>query len=275
MWMLKLLSIYVHLIFILFALFVRTPSVIVICKYILCVSMLCYVMLLGTIPPQLGSLRQLNHLQLGGNLFHGTIPTAFSALKKLNYFQLSDNQLSGSIPSEIGTMRNLGNMYLENNTLTGEIPESLGCLSVLVELHLDALPGLTGVIPESLCDISTLTQLTVSDNIICYPTCLSSVPTTAGYTNIFTCPTPSEVALCDFIAATSVGAVVGMSQWSCTPRGYPTTPPCDPNLSDDTVAGIWANLDCIGGTSNVNRLHLSGLGIQGKCHAGVHVYHVC
>ena len=85
----------------------------------------------GEIPPELGSLPDLTHLDLSENQLNGAIPPELGGLSNLGWLNLSYNQLSGEIPPELGGLSNLQMLYLNKNQLSGEIPPELGGLSNL------------------------------------------------------------------------------------------------------------------------------------------------
>lgn len=80
--------------------------------------------LTGQIPPELGQLVNLRHLDLGGHLLTGAIPPELGNLAALEYLGLSSNWLSGSVPSSLGQLTNLKNVQLQDNQLTGCLPWS-------------------------------------------------------------------------------------------------------------------------------------------------------
>ena len=62
---------------------------------------LSYNQLSGSIPPELGSLANLQWLYLNGNQLSGSIPPELGNLSKLQEIWLSDNQLTGCIPNAL------------------------------------------------------------------------------------------------------------------------------------------------------------------------------
>ena len=75
--------------------------------------------LTGTIPPELGTLSELQTLELGAtDLVNGR------------------NELKGEIPAELGQLKNLRTLRLNHNHLTGEIPPRLAELADLTSLSL-------------------------------------------------------------------------------------------------------------------------------------------
>jgi Leucine-rich repeat (LRR) protein len=101
---------------------------------------------------------QLAHLALDDNEFFGSIPPSLGSLRNLQVLTLSDNELTGDIPTELGQLEHLTKLWLYNNTLAGDIPASLGNLSALTELRLGGNP-LTGEIPPTLGQLGSLQRL--------------------------------------------------------------------------------------------------------------------
>ena len=66
----------------------------------------------------------------------GPIPEALGSLSNLQQLDLGFNELTGPIPEALGSLSNLTSLGLRNNALTGPIPEALGSLSNLQLLGL-------------------------------------------------------------------------------------------------------------------------------------------
>ena len=86
-------------------------------------------------------------LFLYGNNLSGTIPAELGNLKNLRRIELQDNKLSGSIPSELAQLDSLRTLWLGNNKLSGTVPPQLGDLSNLIVANL-AGNDLTGCLPS-------------------------------------------------------------------------------------------------------------------------------
>ena len=119
--------------------------------------------LTGTIPAELGSLANLQNLNLAGNQLTGTIAAQLGSLANLQNLYLDTNQLTGTIPAQLGDLANLQDLYLYNNQLTGAIPAELGGLANLQNLYLDT-NQLTGTIPAQLGDLANLQNLNLAGN---------------------------------------------------------------------------------------------------------------
>ena len=128
----------------------------------------------GKIPPELGELARLEHLELSGHhgWLDGTIPSELGQLASLESLILAGNGLHGEIPRALGRLSNLRRLDLSANGdptggpgLSGAIPEELGELSSLERLDLSS-NHLSGVIPPELGHLTNLTYLNLSENLL-------------------------------------------------------------------------------------------------------------
>lgn len=93
-------------------------------------------------------LRTLVIIDVSENSFHGGIPELIGSLVQLNGLNMSYNALTGHIPSELGALDQLESLDLSSNSLSGEIPRELASLHFLSMLNL-SYNELVGRIPES------------------------------------------------------------------------------------------------------------------------------
>jgi len=106
----------------------------------------------GNIPPEIGSLVNLNNLELRGNQLIGSIPPEIGNLSDLSALALAGNQLSGTIPPELGSMPTLGGLDLSSNQLIGSIPPEIGSSSLaLLIINNNQLSGCYDSNLNSLC----------------------------------------------------------------------------------------------------------------------------
>ena len=81
--------------------------------------------LTGRIPPELGRLDGLVHLNLAINRLTGPVPPELGRLAALRGLILDRNALTGAIPAELGRLRRLESLWLRENRLTGLVPPQL------------------------------------------------------------------------------------------------------------------------------------------------------
>eukprot|EP00301_Raphidiophrys_heterophryoidea_P017058 c26827_g1_i1.p1 GENE.c26827_g1_i1~~c26827_g1_i1.p1 ORF type:complete len:455 (+),score=101.66 c26827_g1_i1:568-1932(+) len=90
----------------------------------------------GSIPSQIGLLKNLVTFQLIRTGLTGSVPSQLGLLTDLVYLDFSENLLEGSIPSQLGLLTKLTWCVLGSNVLRGAIPSQLGKLSSLQILRL-------------------------------------------------------------------------------------------------------------------------------------------
>jgi len=73
----------------------------------------------GTIPPDVGEMKNLTYLNLNHLSISGTMPREIADLHELTQMAMTGNQISGTIPSELGNMWSLTLLLLSDNKLTG------------------------------------------------------------------------------------------------------------------------------------------------------------
>lgn len=117
----------------------------------------------GAIPPQLGSLSNLQELHLASNRLSGAVPQELGSLAELTHLDVGSNELSGPIPPELGNLSNLRELEARGNELNGPIPPELDELTNLVWLSLSD-NQLSGAIPSGLGNLSYLAHLDLRHN---------------------------------------------------------------------------------------------------------------
>ncbi|KAF3682030.1 putative LRR receptor-like serine/threonine-protein kinase-like [Capsicum annuum] len=115
----------------------------------------CMNQLFGPIPPELGKLTNLVHLNLSNNQISGSIPFKVGKMKSLEVLTLGSNNLSGPVPTSLGDLTRHKILYLYSNQLSGPIPSELENLENLTDLDLSA-NQLSGSIPITLGDLTEL-----------------------------------------------------------------------------------------------------------------------
>ncbi|XP_010279368.1 PREDICTED: receptor protein kinase-like protein ZAR1 [Nelumbo nucifera] len=118
----------------------------------------------GFLPPALGSLTALRHVNLRNNKLYGSLPVKLFEAQGLQSLVLYGNSLSGSIPSEIGNLSYLQTLDLSQNFLNGSIPASLLHCKRLRTLGLSQ-NNLTGALPDGFgASLVALEKLDLSFN---------------------------------------------------------------------------------------------------------------
>ncbi|KAL6654826.1 hypothetical protein ACP70R_008291 [Stipagrostis hirtigluma subsp. patula] len=159
----------------------------------------------GIVPPGVGSLNNLNWLQLSETLlqaeepkdwefitaltnvsqlqelalsqskFGGVLPDSLSNLSaSLIQLSLDGNNISGSIPKDIGNINNLQSLSLGDNFFTGSLPSSMCRLKNLGELYVEG-NKISGPVPLALGNLTGLNSLHLDDNDFC-----GTIPSTLG-----------------------------------------------------------------------------------------------
>lgn len=113
-----------------------------------------YGCILRTIPSGVGSLKQLEELNLRENVLQG-LPTEIGGLTRLKRLFLSWNELD-SIPTEIGRLSQLEHLCLYDNRCTG-LPSEFGNLQNLQKCNLGRNP--IAQLPTEIGNLCSLTHL--------------------------------------------------------------------------------------------------------------------
>ncbi|RWW80769.1 hypothetical protein BHE74_00010875 [Ensete ventricosum] len=119
--------------------------------------------LVGCIPPELGLVEHLRHLDLSGNALNGTLPPSIFNASELQVLSLSDNAISGELPELDGRMNGLQVLNISGNALEGAVPAGL---ALLPNLTVVALAGnyLSGELPGG--GLGLVEYLDLSSNLI-------------------------------------------------------------------------------------------------------------
>jgi len=114
---------------------------------------------LTTLPPEIGNLKNLEHLNLGANELT-TLPTTIGNLTNLKGLWLNNNQLT-TLPLEIWNLKNLERLLLQGNQLT-TIPPEIWNLKNLKHLGLNGNQLTT--IPPEIGKLTNLKWLDLDEN---------------------------------------------------------------------------------------------------------------
>ena len=147
-------------------------------------------------PNDVLQLTNLTWIHLSNCSIQGTIPPEIGNLKELINLELSCNNMTGEIPVEIGNLVNLWQLDLLNNSFTGKLPVGLRNLSKLERFDV-SMNSIEGDLSE-LRLLSNLVSLKLFENKFC-----GQLPTEFGefkklvylalYKNNFTGPLPQNL----------------------------------------------------------------------------------
>ncbi|KAG2684977.1 hypothetical protein I3760_10G102500 [Carya illinoinensis] len=116
------------------------------------------------IPNQIGNLKDLEVLRIGGNTFFGTIPFGIFNISTLRVISMAVNNLSGHLPSNMGLfLPNLQQLILWGNKLSGAIPNSISNASQLAIIDI-VENSFSGLIPKMLGNLRFLWRLKLEWN---------------------------------------------------------------------------------------------------------------
>mmetsp|Transcript_11042 Transcript_11042/g.16013 ORF Transcript_11042/g.16013 Transcript_11042/m.16013 type:complete len:910 (+) Transcript_11042:389-3118(+) len=121
----------------------------------------------------IGSLLNLQNLDLSNNQLTGTIENAIGNAEGLTDLRLSNNQLTGEFPIEIVELQSLGTLLLDNNQIEGTLPSAMFSMPYLVVLRLHR-NEFFGTIPDRY-ESNILEEIHLDDNAFSGP-----IPTTFG-----------------------------------------------------------------------------------------------
>ncbi|NXX92851.1 PIDD1 protein, partial [Centropus bengalensis] len=124
---------------------------------------------LTNLPPDVGNLRCLTHLDLSFNNL-STLPGCILCLPSLRVLLVSHNRLV-ALPEDFGSLRKLTFFSAMKNQLK-DLPQSIGELAALQDLDLSE--NALELLPEELGNLHNCTELDLSGN------CLSSIPDSLG-----------------------------------------------------------------------------------------------
>ncbi|KAK4602215.1 hypothetical protein RGQ29_011315 [Quercus rubra] len=119
----------------------------------------------GSIPLEIGEMRELRHLDLHNSRFTGSIPLEIWNLTKLVYLDLGLNNLIGTIPPFFGHLASLSHLDIYSNQINGSIPLEIRNLTKLEFLDLSS-NYISGIIPKELTQLTPLQFLNLSFNFL-------------------------------------------------------------------------------------------------------------
>ncbi|XP_028787202.1 MDIS1-interacting receptor like kinase 2-like [Neltuma alba] len=156
--------------------------------------------LFGNIPATIGNMTNLHHIYLFSNQISGPITWEVGKLYSMETLDLLENNISGSIPPSIWNLANLSNFSVYQNNLSGYIPSSIGNLTKLTYLNLCG-NKLSGNLPSEMNNFRKLRSLHIGENNfkghfpqdICVGGLLANI---TAHRNHFTGPIPRSLKNC-------------------------------------------------------------------------------
>ena len=122
--------------------------------------------LVGSLPPELGELKELVYLVLSNNHLNGAVPKQLQQLSKLNTLLLNRNTLTNIHLDSMAHLPNLNIISLGHNSLQGTIPEELftknfDCAISMLDLSYNMF---SGTIPSDLFNCPGFQKINLEGN---------------------------------------------------------------------------------------------------------------
>ncbi|TPX68129.1 hypothetical protein CcCBS67573_g07293 [Chytriomyces confervae] len=117
--------------------------------------------IIGSIPDELSSLKNLGSLHLGCNGLTGSLPSSLNLLPYLSCLDVSDNQLSGDFPA-LPNLEHLTMLDISRNCFTGPVPTVFSKSRKLWSINADH--NLFNMIPASISQLTSVRRLCISGN---------------------------------------------------------------------------------------------------------------
>jgi len=109
----------------------------------------------GTMPSELGNLKNWKYVVFEDNGVQGALPSEFGDLQASETMWMKNQALTGAFPSELGQLGSISTISFGNNAMEGTIPSSLGGAAGLSNLDIGGTV-LSGEIPTELGSLSSL-----------------------------------------------------------------------------------------------------------------------
>lgn len=204
----------------------------------------------GSVPVELFDARGLQSLVLSGNSFSGPVPPEIGNLVSLQTLDLSENLFNGSIPSSVLQCKRLRKLTLGKNSFSGSIPHGLGTnLNHIQRLNL-SFNSFSGSIPDDMGNFPSLIgTLDLSHNFFngSIPESLGKLPEKVyidlSYNNL-----SGSIPERDVLINAGPTAFVGNSLLC----GLPLTVSCPPGTMDPNKQSV------IDSSENSNSGHVNG-----------------
>ncbi|CAL5213666.1 unnamed protein product [Lathyrus oleraceus] len=135
---------------------VQIPPAVTNLPFLLCLSLDNNPNLVGTIPPTIANLTNLEYFFLSHTSISGEIPNTLSKNKRLIDLDFSNSKLTGPLPATLPSLPVISGIIFDGNKLTGTIPESYGSFPNSFTVLSLSHNRLSGKIPASLAKLNLL-----------------------------------------------------------------------------------------------------------------------
>ncbi|XP_024392526.1 uncharacterized protein [Physcomitrium patens] len=124
--------------------------------------------LTGTLPADLGRLKNLVNISLDLNNFTGVLPAEIVTLLMLQYVNISNNRFNGAFPANVSRLQSLKVLDCFNNDFSGSLPDDLWIIATLEHLSLGG-NYFEGSIPSQYGSFPALKYLGLNGNSLTGP----------------------------------------------------------------------------------------------------------
>jgi hypothetical protein len=110
--------------------------------------------LMGSIPPELGLLQDVQFIRFSKNHLTGSLPSSLSKLVHLKHFDVSFNLLTSTLPTSYGSWVDLKELRIAHNKFSGTFPSDFySSWALLQRLHME-FNNVQGSIGTEFCDLA-------------------------------------------------------------------------------------------------------------------------
>lgn len=120
----------------------------------------------GTLPLEVGNLKNVAELDISDNMISDKIPTTIGECQSLQYLNMSGNFLEGTIPLTLGQLRGLQVLDFSRNNLSGRIPNFLSGMTGLSSLNL-SFNDFEGEVPNDGIFLNTTATSIMGNSDLC------------------------------------------------------------------------------------------------------------
>lgn len=201
--------------------------------------------LVGSLPPEIGDLQDLNFLLLNSNKLSGALPSTIGNLVHLSGLSLEFNELSGAMPSSIGQLTNLTRMDWQTNEFTS-LPPEIGNLANLETINM--FNNKITTIPPEIGNLTNLEILSLGNNALGSSKGGNGIPTAIGNLNMLKSLGLGGNGLQNSELPAELGNLINLEGLALWKNKLTAIPNWVYNLNNLTFLTLWAN-EITGGIS--------------------------